>query len=279
MRAGVITFPGSNCDRDLAVALAACGARVERLWHQETELPALDLIVRAGRLLLRRLSALRRDGGARAGDARGGAAGGRRRGRARHLQRLSDPGRGGPAAGRSDQQRRPEFVCRCVELEVATTARPCSPPATPPASASGCRSPTTTATTSCDAGGLEAAARTRTGSRSATATTQRLDRRHRRRAGPRAQRAGHDAAPRARRRPAHRRHRRPAAVPLPARGAGLADRWSRSRPRSSPSTDCAATEYARILEILGRAPNLLELGIFSVMWSEHCSYKSSKSTG
>ena len=35
-------------------------------------------------------------------------------------------------------------------------------------------------------------------------------------------------------------------------------------------------EYERILEILGRAPNLLELGIFSVMWSEHCSYKSSK---
>ncbi|MBI5893680.1 MAG: phosphoribosylformylglycinamidine synthase subunit PurL [Deltaproteobacteria bacterium] len=35
-------------------------------------------------------------------------------------------------------------------------------------------------------------------------------------------------------------------------------------------------EYARILEILGREPNLLELGIFSVMWSEHCSYKSSR---
>ncbi len=35
-------------------------------------------------------------------------------------------------------------------------------------------------------------------------------------------------------------------------------------------------EYQRIYEILGRAPNLLELGIFSVMWSEHCSYKSSK---
>jgi phosphoribosylformylglycinamidine synthase len=35
-------------------------------------------------------------------------------------------------------------------------------------------------------------------------------------------------------------------------------------------------EYARILEVLGRAPNLLELGIFSVMWSEHCSYKSSR---
>ena len=35
-------------------------------------------------------------------------------------------------------------------------------------------------------------------------------------------------------------------------------------------------EYERILAILGRAPNLLELGIFSVMWSEHCSYKSSR---
>src|SRR3979411_940637 len=35
-------------------------------------------------------------------------------------------------------------------------------------------------------------------------------------------------------------------------------------------------EYARIQKILGRDPNLTELGIFSVMWSEHCSYKSSK---
>lgn len=35
-------------------------------------------------------------------------------------------------------------------------------------------------------------------------------------------------------------------------------------------------EYERILDILGRAPNFTELGIFSVMWSEHCSYKNSK---
>ena len=32
-------------------------------------------------------------------------------------------------------------------------------------------------------------------------------------------------------------------------------------------------EYARIQKILGRDPNITELGIFSVMWSEHCSYK------
>ena len=37
-----------------------------------------------------------------------------------------------------------------------------------------------------------------------------------------------------------------------------------------------ADEYKKILEIMGREPNLTELGIFSVMWSEHCSYKSSK---
>jgi phosphoribosylformylglycinamidine synthase len=35
-------------------------------------------------------------------------------------------------------------------------------------------------------------------------------------------------------------------------------------------------EYDRLLSIMGRAPSLTELGIFSVMWSEHCSYKSSR---
>ncbi len=35
-------------------------------------------------------------------------------------------------------------------------------------------------------------------------------------------------------------------------------------------------EYAKILTILGREPNLTELGIFSVMWSEHCSYKTTR---
>ncbi|MBC7496876.1 MAG: phosphoribosylformylglycinamidine synthase II, partial [Sphingomonadaceae bacterium] len=36
------------------------------------------------------------------------------------------------------------------------------------------------------------------------------------------------------------------------------------------------TEYDEVVTSLGRVPNLLELGIFSVMWSEHCSYKSSR---
>jgi len=37
-----------------------------------------------------------------------------------------------------------------------------------------------------------------------------------------------------------------------------------------------AEEYERIVKSLGREPNLTELGLFSVMWSEHCSYKSSR---
>ena len=35
-------------------------------------------------------------------------------------------------------------------------------------------------------------------------------------------------------------------------------------------------EYKKITNLIGRNPNFLELGIFSAMWNEHCSYKSSK---
>ncbi|MFD2173461.1 phosphoribosylformylglycinamidine synthase subunit PurQ [Rhodobacter lacus] len=40
MKAAVITFPGSNCDRDLFDAFAKSGAEVVRVWHKETEIPA-----------------------------------------------------------------------------------------------------------------------------------------------------------------------------------------------------------------------------------------------
>ena len=58
---------------------------------------------------------------------------------------------------------------------------------------------------------------------------------------------------------------------------------SRGGPRGSNVTAAlaaemglTAAEFARAEAILGRTPNLTELGIFSAMWSEHCSYKSSK---
>jgi phosphoribosylformylglycinamidine synthase len=50
MKAAVVVFPGSNCDRDCKVAIErSAGARVEMVWHQETTLPDdLDLIVLPG---------------------------------------------------------------------------------------------------------------------------------------------------------------------------------------------------------------------------------------
>lgn len=44
MRAGVIVFPGSNCDRDLAVAFRRAGATVSMIWHKQTSLPEVDVI-------------------------------------------------------------------------------------------------------------------------------------------------------------------------------------------------------------------------------------------
>src|SRR5437762_6387935 len=53
-----------------------------------------------------------------------------------------------------------------------------------------------------------------------------------------------------------------------------------SEPRVTPDLVAAhglsPEEYERIKGILGREPNFTELGIFSVMWSEHCSYKNSR---
>ncbi len=45
MKAAVVVFPGSNCDRDLAVAFKAAGADVEMVWHKDTDLPqGVDIV-------------------------------------------------------------------------------------------------------------------------------------------------------------------------------------------------------------------------------------------
>jgi phosphoribosylformylglycinamidine synthase I len=49
MKAAVIVFPGSNCDRDLSVALErSMGAKPHMVWHRDTELPDVDLIAVPG---------------------------------------------------------------------------------------------------------------------------------------------------------------------------------------------------------------------------------------
>jgi phosphoribosylformylglycinamidine synthase len=55
---------------------------------------------------------------------------------------------------------------------------------------------------------------------------------------------------------------------------------ARAEPAVTPelafSHGLTAEEYGKIVQLLGREPNYTELGVFSVMWSEHCSYKSSR---
>ncbi|MDG2294332.1 MAG: phosphoribosylformylglycinamidine synthase subunit PurQ [Paracoccaceae bacterium] len=49
MRAAVLVFPGSNCDRDMAVALRKAGADVTMVWHKDTDLPdGLDVVAIPG---------------------------------------------------------------------------------------------------------------------------------------------------------------------------------------------------------------------------------------
>jgi phosphoribosylformylglycinamidine synthase len=49
MKAAVIVFPGSNCDRDMAVALRAAGAQVSMVWHKEAGLPkGVDIVAVPG---------------------------------------------------------------------------------------------------------------------------------------------------------------------------------------------------------------------------------------
>ncbi|MDX6531783.1 MAG: phosphoribosylformylglycinamidine synthase subunit PurL [Blastocatellia bacterium] len=47
-------------------------------------------------------------------------------------------------------------------------------------------------------------------------------------------------------------------------------------PQTIAAHNLTPEEFAHLKELLGREPNLVELGVFSVMWSEHCSYKSSR---
>ena len=48
MKSSVIVFPGSNCDRDIAVALDKMQFKNQMVWHKETKLPKSDLIVLPG---------------------------------------------------------------------------------------------------------------------------------------------------------------------------------------------------------------------------------------
>jgi phosphoribosylformylglycinamidine synthase len=122
VQAGVITFPGSNCDRDIAVALAAAGARVERLWHAATELPRLDLIVLPGGFTYGdylRVGAIAARAPVMAEVVRRAAAGVAVLGICNGFQILAEAGL---LPGAVISNAGLKFICRPVALEVGTTA-------------------------------------------------------------------------------------------------------------------------------------------------------------
>ncbi len=125
MKAAVVTFPGSNCDRDLAVAFEAAGFQVSRVWHKDTDLPAgVDVVGIPGGfsfgdyLRCGAIAAQSPIGAAvRAHAARGGFAIGICNG----FQVLTEMGLLPGVLMRNSGLK---FVCRSVTLRVATTASP-----------------------------------------------------------------------------------------------------------------------------------------------------------
>ena len=305
MKCGVVVFPGSNCDHDVYhVWKHVLQQEATFLWHQDDTLQGLRAGGAARRLRLRRLPARRRHGRAVAGDGGGQAPRRGRRPGARHLQRL--PG----ACSRPGCCRAPCGATRTCASSAATST--CASSATTCRSPAACgrgqvlRMPIAHAEGNYEDSPerLDALEAARPGglplllARPARSTPavepQRRGARHRRHRQPRRQRPRADAAPRALRRGDPRQHRRPGdlrrAVEAGAPGACArggsgalmaADDGAAAEPPVDRASWRARTasptrSTSGCAQILGRDPNYTELGITSALWTEHCSYKSSK---
>ncbi len=284
--------PARTASRTCYDALArASGKPPLKVWHRDSELPEGRPDRHPRRLLLWRLPALRRDGGAFADHARGQGAGRAWHAGAGHLQRLPDPDRGGAAARRAAAQQTPQLPSASdVHLRVET-------------SQSALHLPLRSGPGAARAGGasrrqlFRRRRRRSTGSR----TKGQVAFRYSTPAGELTEETNPNGSARSiagifnesktvlglmphpedATDPLHGWHRRASACSPAWSRRCMSDalRRRRSRPRSSPSTASPPRNTRALFDILGRAPNLTELGIFSVMWSEHCSYKSSQASG
>ena len=275
MQAGVITFPGSNCDRDVAVALEAAGAGVTKLWHADPELPRLDLIVLPGGFSYGdylRSGAIASKAPIMTEVVRAAEAGVAVLGICNGFQLLAEAGL---VPGALIANARLKFVCKEVELDVVsinsiftTMYDPTRPISIPIAHHDG--------NYVCDEDELKRlqdedriALRYRDNPNGSTDDIAGV-------LGPGRNVLGLMPHPERAVDPRNRRHRWQAHVPRPDGGAGMSVRVEPITPELIAEHGLSDDEYKLILEILDRPPSVVELGIFSVMWSEHCSYKSSK---
>ena len=299
MKFAVVVFPGSNCDHDAYhAAKHVLGQQAEFVWHKDTILHGADVVILPGGFA--HGDYLRTGAIARFSPIMAGGRGVRRARRpgARHLQRLPGSARGGPAAGRdAAQPQRCKFRCEHVARARRADRHAVHARLHAPGRCCGCRSRTARATTS-PSRTCSTALETNRQVIFRYATPHGRDRpttpnpngslnniagicnERRNVVGlmPHPERACEPAlgsadglvlfesvlqqALVAARRRCHdcARHDAPIDDPPSSTRHGLKRR--RIRTASSRS--------------LGREPNLTELGIFSVMWSEHCSYKSSR---
>ena len=285
MKAAVIVFPGSNCDRDVATVVeAAMGRKPLMVWHRGTELPAVDLVVVPGGFsygdYLRCGAMAAHSPIMQAVKARA-LAGTPVLGICNGFQILTEVGL---LPGALIKNAGLKFICRDVLLRVETNE---SPFTRKYATGAVVRFPIAHAEGNYFAdqmtldrleGDGRIAFRYVTAQGSATAE-----------ANPNGsanniagiynenpKRARSDAAPRTPGRSPTRRRRRQTHVRRPCGGVVLTQIDLVITPDVIRAHGLTDEEYARVKDIMGREPNFTELGIFSVMWSEHCSYKSSK---
>ena len=306
VRIGVVVFPGTNCDRDTLHALELAGAEAVPLWHEQATLDGVAAVVlpggfaygdylRAGVIarfspVMRAVAAFAADGGLVLGHLQ--RLPGPRRGRARARARCcaTRPAVRGP--GGRDRRGAARHAVHPALLDGGAPLR------MPIAHGEGCYFADDATLDALerdgqvlfryvDAAGAPAGPR-RPGEpeRLAAGDRRRAQRarqrrrpdaasgaRRRRRSSARTTGCGSSArSSRARRE--RRRRRRPGRPSAAGRAMTVAERPVEPLHRALGVTD---DELDAIRDRLGgRDPNDLELAMFSVMWSEHCSYKSSK---
>ena len=275
MKAGVIVFPGSNCDHDAWYAINQnLHGQAEFIWHDSTDLGDVDAVILPGGFSYGdylRCGAIARFSPVMTAVKKFAADGGPVLGICNGFQILVEAGL---LPGALLRNRDLQFICREVTLRTETTNSPFTSKLKkgqilhlPIAHGEGRYFADDRTLDELEAEDRVAFRYVDNPNGSAA--------RHRRHSQPRAQCDGHDAASGACLRSAHGFRRRPRHFRIHALRRSRAYQMTIT-PELIAQHQLTPAEYDKIVSLLGREPSYTELGVFSVMWSEHCSYKSSR---